>query len=203
MKAFPGKSTTLPAPGQALPGRTSAAAVPAHHFVNRRPLAPPYPAGLTLAWFGMGCFWGAERLFWRLAGVYTTAVGYAGGQTPNPTYEEVCSGGTGHAEVVCVTFDPSAISFREILEVFFVIHDPTTLNRQGNDAGTQYRSGLYTVGDAQAEAARAFVAELAAKSAFKGRKIVTEIEPAQQFSPAEEYHQRYLERRGLAHCHLP
>src|SRR5512134_2360955 len=149
------KKLTLPEAGEALPGRVTAMAVPETHFVNGNALRPPYPAGLEQAMFGLGCFWGAERKFWEAPGVYTTAVGYAGGGTPNPTYEEVCSGLTGHNEVVLVVFDPRLISYEDLLKTFWESHDPTQGMRQGNDIGTQYRSGIYVSGEGQRRAAEA------------------------------------------------
>jgi peptide-methionine (S)-S-oxide reductase len=177
--------------------------VPAAHFVNGHPIAPPYPEGLEVAMFGMGCFWGAERKFWQRDGVYTTAVGYAAGITPNPTYREVCTGMTGHNEVVQVVFDPSRVSYEELLRVFWENHDPTQGMRQGNDAGTQYRSGVYFFSDAQrttAEQSRdAFQAEL--RNAGFG-PITTEILPAPQFYYAEDYHQQYLAKNPNGYCGL-
>jgi peptide-methionine (S)-S-oxide reductase len=183
----------LPRPEQALPGRAAAMPVPAAHFVNAHPIAPPFPAGLEQAVFGMGCFWGAERKFWQAPGVFTTAVGYAGGYTPNPTYREVCSGQTGHAEVVLVVFDPKVTSYAAMLKLFWENHDPTQGMRQGNDHGTQYRSAIYAFSPEQREAA------LASQRAFQDRlevagydRITTEIADAPAFYYAEEYHQQYL-----------
>jgi peptide-methionine (S)-S-oxide reductase len=177
--------------------------VPAAHFVNGHRLEPPFPDGLERAVFGMGCFWGAERIFWQLPGVYSTAVGYAGGATPNPTYREVCSGMTGHAEVVLVVFDPGAIGYEELLRVFWESHDPTQGMRQGNDVGTQYRSGIYYYTDGQRRAAEgsrdAFQHEL--QSAGFGR-ITTEILPAPEFYYAEDYHQQYLAKNPGGYCGL-
>ena len=177
--------------------------VPATHFVNGHRLEPPFPEGLERASFAMGCFWGAERAFWQLRGVYTTAAGYAGGFTPNPTYREVCSGLTGHTEVVLVVFDPSVIRYEDLLRVFWESHDPTQGMRQGNDVGTQYRSGVYYADEAQrsaAEASRAaFQHELDA--AGYGR-ITTEVLPAGEFYYAEEYHQQYLARNPGGYCGL-
>src|SRR5574341_1186784 len=155
MGLFSSKKMKLPATEEALPGRATPISVPEKHFVNGHPLKPPFPAGLEQAVFGLGCFWGAERRFWQTTGVYTTAAGYAGGVTPNPTYEEVCSGRTGHAEVVLVVFDPRAVAYEGLLRAFWEAHDPTQGMRQGNDAGTQYRSAIYTYGDAQQQAAEA------------------------------------------------
>ena len=193
----------MPQPGEALPGRTERMPVPARHFVLDAPLAPPYPSGLELALFGMGCFWGAERKFWEAHGVYTTAVGYAGGLTPNPSYREVCSGLTGHNEVVRVVFDPSATSYEALLRIFWEGHDPTQGMRQGNDVGTQYRSGIYTYGEAQRRAA------LASREAFGKRlaeagygEITTEIADAPEFYFAEDYHQQYLAKNPGGYCGL-
>jgi peptide-methionine (S)-S-oxide reductase len=185
--------TTLPSAENALPGRTDAMSVPATHEVLGTPLTPPFPEGIEVAYFGLGCFWGAERAFWTLPGVYTTAVGYQGGLTPNPTYDEVCSGRTGHTEAVLVAFDPTKISYEELLKAFWEAHDPTQGMRQGNDIGTQYRSAIYTVGDEQAKQAdlsrRRYDDALA--RAGKGQ-ISTEIAPAGEFFYAEGYHQQYL-----------
>ena len=187
------KTERLPGASDALPGRAKPLAVPETHFVNGHRLQPPFPAGLQQAVFGMGCFWGAERLFWQLPGVYSTAVGYAGGLTPNPTYEEVCSGYTGHNEVVKLVYDPAVISTREVLEIFFVIHDPTTLNRQGNDQGTQYRSGIYYANPEQKQIADDIIAELTASKHYS-TPIVTEVLPPANYSTAEDYHQDYFAR---------
>jgi len=177
--------------------------VPATHFVNGHQLAPPFPDGLEMAMFGMGCFWGAERKFWQRDGVYTTAVGYAAGITPNPTYREVCTGMTGHNEVVLVVFDPARVSYEELLRVFWENHDPTQGMRQGNDVGTQYRSGVYFFSDAQHVAAEqsrdAFQVEL--RSAGYG-PITTEILPAPEFYYAEDYHQQYLAKNPDGYCGL-
>jgi peptide-methionine (S)-S-oxide reductase len=192
-------------PEQALPGRpTRPFSVPDQHFVLGTPLESPFPEGLEMAVFGMGCFWGAERKFWEAQpGVYTTAVGYAGGYTPNPTYEEVCSGRTGHTEVVLVVFDPNQTSYDDILRVFWENHDPTQGMRQGNDVGTQYRSSIYTYGDAQAQAAQASreLFEDRLKDAGYG-EITTEIEPAPEFFYAEDYHQQYLAKNPHGYCGL-
>jgi len=177
--------------------------VPPHHFVHGHALKPPFPAGMEQAVFGMGCFWGAERRFWQTSGVYTTAVGYAGGSTPNPTYEEVCSGRTGHAEVVLVVFDPAVVSYAELLKVFWEAHDPTQGMRQGNDVGTQYRSVIYTLSADQAEAAR--VSEKAFQQALVAAgygPITTEIGPAPAFYYAEHYHQQYLAKVPNGYCGL-
>ena len=170
------------------------------HFVNGTELAPPFP-GKETAIFGMGCFWGAERKFWEAPGVVTTAVGYAGGTTPDPTYKDVCSGRTGHAEVVEVEYDPERASYEDLLEVFWNNHDPTTLNRQGPDVGSQYRSAIFFHSPEQEAAARASKEELDQSGRFRSA-IVTQIVPAKAFWRAEEYHQQYLEKRGLAHCSI-
>ena len=198
-----GKSLTLPTKPEALPGRAERMSVPAAHFVNGNRLEPPFPAGFERALFAMGCFWGAERKFWQLPGVYSTAVGYAAGVTPNPTYREVCSGMTGHAEVVLVVFDPKRVSYEDLLKTFWENHDPTQGMRQGNDVGTQYRSGIYYYDDAQRSAAErsrdAFQAELT--KARYGR-ITTEIQPAAEFYYAEDYHQQYLAKNPGGYCGL-
>jgi peptide-methionine (S)-S-oxide reductase len=197
------KSTTMVRPEDALAGRDEAMPVPARHEVLGTPIAPPFPDGLEQVIVGMGCFWGAERVFWQAPGVYTTAVGYAGGYTENPTYEEVCSGRTGHTEAVLVVFDPAQTSYDEILRLFWESHDPTQGMRQGNDAGTQYRSAIYATTDAQraaAEASRAvFQSEL--ERAGYG-EVTTEIAPAGQFYYAEPYHQQYLAKNPNGYCGL-
>jgi peptide-methionine (S)-S-oxide reductase len=193
----------MPAPGEALPGRAGAIPTEAAHFVNGTPLKGPYPAGAELAQFALGCFWGAERLFWKLPGVITTAVGYSGGLTPNPTYEEVCSGRTGHAEVVLVVFDPAKISYESLLKAFWENHDPTQGMRQGNDVGTQYRSAIYTYSEAQARAAEASMTAYAKALADRGLPAVTtEIKPAPEFYFAEGYHQQYLAKNPAGYCGL-
>ena len=193
----------MPTPDTALPGRKEAMPVPRAHFVNGRPLTPPFPAGLELAMFGLGCFWGAERKFWTVPGVFTTAVGYAGGFTPNPTYEEVCTGRTGHNEVVWVVFDPRAVDYAALLKVFWESHDPTQGMRQGNDVGTQYRSGVYVYSPEQrrlAEASRdAYQRVLTA--AGHG-PITTEVVDAPEFYYAEAYHQQYLAKNPSGYCGL-
>jgi len=193
----------LPRPEDALPGRDTPMPVPAGHFVNGHPLAPPFPAGLEQAVFGMGCFWGAERTFWEAPGVYSTAVGYAGGYTPNPTYKEVCTGMTGHTEVVLVVFDPKQTSYDALLRIFWEHHDPTQGMRQGNDAGTQYRSAVYTHSPEQQRAAASSRAVFQDRltSAGYGR-ITTEIAEAPPFYYAEEYHQQYLARNPGGYCGL-
>lgn len=195
-----GKSR-MPDPDTALPGRPEPMAGPARHDVKGTPLVPPFPAGLEQAVFGMGCFWGAERKFWEADGVYTTAVGYAGGLTPNPTYDEVCSGKTGHTEVVLVVFDPEQTSYEDMLRTFWENHDPTQGMRQGNDAGTQYRSAVYTHSEAQqkaAEASRDAYQKMLAQAGLG--PITTEIRPAPDFYYAEGYHQQYLEKNPYGYC---
>ncbi len=198
------KKTVMPAPGEALPGRTDRQMrVADAHTVLGHPLKGPWPTGIETAVFGLGCFWGAERKFWQQPGVYSTAVGYSAGYTPNPTYEEVCTGGTGHNEVVLVAFDPRQISYGQLLKVFFENHDPTQGMRQGGDIGTQYRSGIYVANEAQkaeAEAARAaYDAALRAKG-FDA--ITTEILPLGDFYYAEDYHQQYLDKNPGGYCGL-
>jgi peptide-methionine (S)-S-oxide reductase len=196
--------TQLPTAEEALPGRpTRPFTVPATHFVLGTPLEPPFPQGMEQAIFGMGCFWGAERKFWEAPGVYTTAVGYAGGITPNPTYEEVCSGRTGHTEAVLVVFDPKVTSYAEMLRVFWENHDPTQGMRQGNDIGTQYRSAIYTFSEAQATAAKESREMFAERLAQKGYgEITTELAPAPTFYYAEDYHQQYLAKNPNGYCGL-
>ena len=197
------KKLEMPDPREALPGRSDKIQVPEKHFVNGNRIVPPFPSGLEQAMFGMGCFWGAERKFWETPGVFATAVGYAGGFTPNPTYEEVCSGRTGHAEVVLVVFDPRRVSYDELLRVFWENHDPTQGMRQGNDVGTQYRSAIFTFGDAQrraAEASRKDYERALAESGFG--KITTEIADAPEFFYAEDYHQQYLAKNPSGYCGL-
>ena len=197
------KQIEMPSPEEALRGREMRIPVPEMHFVNGNPLEPPFPEGLDMALFGMGCFWGAERVFWQAPGVYTTAVGYAAGYTPNPTYEEVCSGRTGHNEVVLAVFDPSAISYDEILKLFWENHDPTQGMRQGNDVGTQYRSGIYCYSPEQFEAAersRDMFQEVL--SAHRYGPITTEIIDAPEFYYAEDYHQQYLAKVPNGYCGL-
>jgi peptide-methionine (S)-S-oxide reductase len=193
----------LPKPGQALPGRTRAIPTASAHAVSGRPLKSPYPEGLRMAMFGLGCFWGAERLFWQTEGVWVTAVGYAGGQTPNPTYQETCTGMTGHAEVVLVAYDPAIVSYADLLKLFWESHDPTQGMRQGNDVGTTYRSAIYTFGEdqmRQADASRAAY-EIALRAAGRDR-ITTEIAPAPEFYFAEEDHQQYLAKNPQGYCGL-
>ncbi len=196
--------TEMPEPADALPGRdTRPFSVPETHFVLGTPLEPPFPEGVETAVFGLGCFWGAERTFWQAPGVYTTAVGYAGGSTPNPTYEEVCSGRTGHNEVVLVAYRPEEISFDELLRLFWEGHNPTQGMRQGNDVGTQYRSGIYVTSDAQREAALASreLYELKLREAGYD-EITTEITDAPEFFYAEDYHQQYLAKNPNGYCGL-
>jgi len=203
MFAFMKKMTKLLPKESTLPGRNEAMEVPDAHFVNGHRLKPPFPAGMQQAVFGMGCFWGAERLFWQKKGVYSTAVGYAGGETRNPTYEEVCSGFTNHSEVVLVVFDPKVVSYEELLKVFWEGHDPTQGMRQGNDAGTQYRSVIYAYGDEQLKAAQTSkeVFEKLLKQKGFG-PITTEIRPAPEFYYAEDYHQQYLGKNPNGYCGL-
>ena len=197
------KPVSVPSREEALPGRTESMPVPAAHFVNRHPVAPPFPAGLERAMFGMGCFWGAERKFWQLAGVYTTAVGYAAGHTPNPTYREVCTGMTGHTEAVLVVFDPKVIRYEDLLQTFWENHDPTQGMRQGNDVGTQYRSGIYCYGDEQRRAAERSRDSYQQRLTPAGHgSITTEILPAPEFYYAEEYHQQYLAKNPDGYCGL-
>jgi len=193
----------MPSADKALPGRAAKMKVPARHFVKGTPLEPPYPAGLEIATFGMGCFWGAERKLWELEGVYSTSVGYAGGFTPNPTYEEVCSGLTGHAEVVRVVFDPRRVSYADLLKAFWENHDPTQGMRQGNDVGTQYRSVIYVEDDGQRRAAEASRDAYAAELAKAGHgAISTEIAAAPPYYFAEDYHQQYLAKNPDGYCGL-
>ena len=195
------KKAEMPSRQSALPGRAAKMPVPAEHYVNGAPLEPPFPAGLELAMFGLGCFWGAERKFWQMPGVFSTSAGYAAGFTPNATYEEVCSGYTGHNEVVLVVFDPEAVDYEDLLKVFWENHDPTQGMRQGNDVGTQYRSGIYYYSAAQKSAAErsrsAFQAELT--KAGHGA-ITTEIVEAPEFYYAEDYHQQYLSKNPDGYC---
>lgn len=197
------KSVRMPAPEETLPGRDTPMPVPEKHFVNGHPLTPPFPEGFERALFGLGCFWGAERKFWQMPGVYTTAVGYAAGYTPNPTYKEVCTGLTGHNEVVLAVFDPAKTSYEQLLKVFWESHDPTQGLRQGNDVGTQYRSGIYTYSDAQQAAAlRSRDAYQAALQTAGRAAITTEILPAPTFYYAEDYHQQYLAKNPGGYCGL-
>ena len=198
-----GKKLTLPTVREALPGRSEKMPVPSAHYVNGHPLQPPFPGGMESAMFGLGCFWGAERKFWQLEGVYTTAVGYAAGITPNPTYQEVCTGMTGHNEVVLVIYDPSVISYEQLLKVFWESHNPTQGMRQGNDTGTQYRSGIYTYSPQQkqlAEKSRSIYQEALNKAGHS--QITTEIIDAPEFYYAEVYHQQYLAKNPGGYCGL-
>lgn len=198
-----GKKTAMPSPEEALPGRTVSMSVPDDHYVNGNSLKPPFPEGMELALFGMGCFWGAERKFWQLDGVYSTAVGYAAGYTPNPTYQEVCSAMTGHNEVVRVVFDPKQVSYEQLLKVFWESHNPTQGMRQGNDTGTQYRSGIYTYSDEQrrlAEASREAYQAALTRAGYS--QITTEILEAPEFYYAEAYHQQYLAKNPGGYCGL-
>ncbi len=196
-----GKKSEIPAPGDALPGRTTPLPTAETHFLNGRPLKGPYPEGLQQVQFGMGCFWGVERMFWQLPGVWVTAVGYAAGQTPNPTYQEVCTGQTGHNEVVLVVHDPAQVSFEALLKVFWEGHDPTQGMRQGNDRGTQYRSGIYWTNDAQRAAAEASLPDYQSRLSEAGYgPITTEILEAGPFYFAEDYHQQYLARNPNGYC---
>ena len=197
------KPSSLPTPDQALPGRANPIPTASTHFVSGAALKGPYPQGAMKAMFGLGCFWGAERKFWQIPGVYVTAVGYAGGLTPNPTYEEVCSGKTGHNEAVLVVYNPAKVSYEQLLKTFFEAHDPTQGMRQGNDVGTQYRSGIYVYSDEQRRAAEA--AKAAYEKALEARglgPITTEIKDAPEFYFAEDYHQQYLAKNPHGYCGL-
>ncbi|MBD2741520.1 peptide-methionine (S)-S-oxide reductase MsrA [Coleofasciculus sp. FACHB-1120] len=198
-----GKKQSLPTIEQALPGRAEPMQVPATHHVNGNPLKPPFPDGMEMAMFGLGCFWGAERIFWKQPGVFTTAVGYAAGATPNPTYQEVCSGMTGHNEVVFVVFDPKVISYETLLKLFWESHNPTQGMRQGNDVGTQYRSGIYAYSESQKKLAEASrdAYQQALKASGYG-EISTEILDAPEFYYAEAYHQQYLAKNPNGYCGL-
>jgi peptide-methionine (S)-S-oxide reductase len=201
---FMRKPAAMPSAASALPGRATPIPTAATHFVNGRSLVPPYPAGTRKALFGLGCFWGAERLFWQLGeGVHITAAGYAGGFTPHPTYEEVCSGRTGHTEAVLVVFDPAKLSYERLLKTFWESHDPTQGMRQGNDVGTQYRSAIYTFDEAQHAAAAASQAAFGKALAARGLgPVTTEIAPAPEFYFAEDYHQQYLAKNPAGYCGL-
>jgi peptide-methionine (S)-S-oxide reductase len=197
------KSREIPSPAEALPGRPTPIPTAERHFVNGRPLKGPYPEGMETVVFGLGCFWGAERAFWTREGVWVTAAGYAGGATPNPTYEEVCSGRTGHNEVVLVVYDPAVVTFEDLLKLFWESHDPTQGMRQGNDVGTQYRSGIYVQGEARRAAAQA--SKEAYERALKARgygAVTTEIAEAGPFYFAEDYHQQYLAKNPGGYCGL-
>jgi peptide-methionine (S)-S-oxide reductase len=193
----------MPSPAEALPGRAERMPVTNRHFVNGTPLLPPFPEGLELALFGLGCFWGAERKFWQRQGVFSTSVGYAGGHTPNPTYREVCTGLTGHNEVVRVVFDPGGVRYEDLLQLFWESHDPTQGMRQGNDVGTQYRSGIYWYTDVQrrlAELSQRSYQEMLRRAGYGA--ITTEILPAPEFYYAEDYHQQYLAKNPGGYCGL-
>jgi len=200
---FGRRKTDMPEPESALPGRSQPVEVPPAHFVNGNPLVRPFPDGTESAVFGMGCFWGAERRFWKMDGVHTTAVGYAGGYTPNPTYEEVCTGRTGHSEVVLVVYQPSLVSYEELLKVFWETHDPTQGMQQGNDIGSQYRSAIYTTTDEQLETAKRSQDKYQAEVTPLGfGDITTEIAPLGEFYYAEDYHQQYLAKNPHGYdCH--
>jgi len=203
MSMFINKNSVMPTPKEALPGREQKMPVAASHFVNGNPIAPPFPENLQQIVFGLGCFWGAERKFWQLDGVYTTAVGYSAGYTPNPNYQEVCTGKTGHNEVVLVVYDPAIVSFEELLKVFWESHDPTQGMRQGNDAGTQYRSGIDPMNDEQhrrAEISRPLFHSELGPGGYGA--ITTEIIPAGEFYYAEDYHQQYLAKNPSGYCGL-
>jgi peptide-methionine (S)-S-oxide reductase len=200
---FARKNVEMPDPSNALPGRDTPMPVPERHFVSGHPLTPPWPEGMKTAVFGLGCFWGAERVFWQTPGVYSTAVGYAGGYTPNPTYEEVCSGMTGHNEVVLVVYDPREVGYDALLKVFWESHDPTQGMRQGNDVGTQYRSGIYYMDDeqrARAQASRQAYQQVLAEAGHG--TITTELTEAPPFYYAEDYHQQYLGKNPAGYCGL-
>lgn len=195
--------TDLPSLKQALPGRSEALQINNTHFINQTKITPPFPENMQLALFGLGCFWGAERQFWKTSGVYTTAVGYAGGHTPNASYQEVCAGMTGHNEVVRVVFDPENITYESLLKIFWESHNPTQGMQQGNDRGTQYRSGIYTYSDAQQKAAEKSLQAYQNELEKKGYEtITTEILPASDFYYAEEYHQQYLAKNPNGYCGL-
>ena len=200
---FSSKKLTLPDPSQALPGRNTEMPITNKHFVTGNPIAPPFPANLQQALFGLGCFWGAERKFWQYSGVFSTAVGYSGGYTPNPTYDEVCTGLTGHNEVVKVIYDPALTSYAKLLQLFWTSHNPTQGMRQGNDIGTQYRSGIYTYSQEQLDEAiesKIHYQLLLTEACFN--QITTEITPAGVFYYAEDYHQQYLAKEPMGYCGL-
>ena len=200
---FSSKKLTLPDPSQALPGRNNEMPITNKHFVTGNPIAPPFPANLQQALFGLGCFWGAERKFWQYSGVFSTAVGYSGGYTPNPTYDEVCTGLTGHNEVVKVIYDPALTSYAKLLQLFWTSHNPTQGMRQGNDIGTQYRSGIYTYSQEQLDEAiesKKHYQLLLTEAGFN--QITTEIMPAGVFYYAEDYHQQYLAKEPMGYCGL-
>jgi len=198
-----GKKTGMPTPEEALPGREDKMSVTNQHYVNHHNILPPFPEGMQTAIFGLGCFWGAERRFWETDGVYSTAVGYAGGYTPNPTYQEVCSGQTGHNEVVLVVFDPAKTSYTELLKVFWQAHDPTQGMRQGNDVGTQYRSGIYCYNEQQQQLAQQSKNQYQQALLEAGQNMITtEIMSAPEFYYAEDYHQQYLAKNPGGYCGL-
>jgi peptide-methionine (S)-S-oxide reductase len=197
------KKSAMPAPEQALPGRDTPMPVTNRHYVNGHPIQPPFPEGLEQAVFGLGCFWGAERKFWEMGGVYSTAVGYAGGHTPNPTYQEVCSGMTGHAEVVLVAYDPAVVDYHTLLRMFWESHDPTQGMRQGNDVGTQYRSAVYVYNEEQKRRAEESLGDYQKRLEQAGYSaITTEIRDVPTFYYAEDYHQQYLAKNPMGYCGL-
>jgi len=199
----PGKKSEMPVASEALPGRQERMPVVNQHFINKTPIQEPFPEGMEMAMFGLGCFWGAEKIFWQADGVYSTAVGYAGGFTQNPTYEELCTGMTGHNEVVRVIYDPEKISYESLLKIFWEYHNPTQGMRQGNDTGTQYRSGIYTYGDEQLDVAKKSVTKYQQALVEAGHgTITTEILSAPEFYYAEEYHQQYLAKNPGGYCGL-
>ncbi len=199
----PGKKTEMPVASEALPGRQERMPVVNQHFINKTPIQEPFPEGMEMAMFGLGCFWGAERIFWQADGVYSTAVGYAGGFTQNPTYEDLCTGKTGHNEVVRVIYDPENISYESLLKIFWESHNPTQGMRQGNDTGTQYRSGIYTYGDEQLDVAKKSLSKYQQALVEAGHgTITTEILSAPEFYYAEEYHQQYLAKTPGGYCGL-
>ncbi len=199
----PGKKSEMPVASEALPGRQERMPVVNQHFVNRNPIQEPFPDGMRVAMFGLGCFWGAERKFWQVEGVYSTAVGYTGGYTPNPTYEELCTGMTGHNEVIRVVYNPEKVSYKSLLKVFWESHDPTQGMRQGNDVGTQYRSGIYTYGNAQMETAKNSAIKYQEALANAGHgEVTTEIISAPEFFYAEDGHQQYLAKNPGGYCGL-
>ena len=203
MFSFMKKMKSLLPASATLPGRAESIPVPEKHFVNGNRIVPPFPAGMERAVFGLGCFWGAERLFWTIPGVYSTAVGYAGGETKNPSYDEVCTGMTNHTEAVLVVYDPQRVSYENLLKVFWEGHDPTQGMRQGNDSGTQYRSAIYAYGDAQLQSAFSSKGIFEKELEKKGHgKITTEIRPAPEFYYAEDYHQQYLAKNPNGYCGL-
>lgn len=198
-----GKKTEMPVASEALPGRQERMPVDNQHFINKTPIQEPFPEGMAMAMFGLGCFWGAEREFWQVDGVYTTAVGYAGGYTPNPTYQELCTGMTGHNEVVRVVYDLEKVSYETLLKIFWESHDPTQGMRQGNDTGTQYRSGIYTYGNEQMEMAKASAVRYQKALVKAGHgTITTEIVAAPEFYYAEDHHQQYLAKNPAGYCGL-